>query len=92
VCVSKCATAAAGPEHVETLEVHVRHLFVVKVNEAMAQLNDRILLNVIGQWRGRILIEELTKSAVGCKCHDNFEKAHVGGDDAIGRESNGPLS
>jgi len=41
--------AAAGPEHVETFEFHVRHLFVVKVNEAMAQLNDIILVNVIGQ-------------------------------------------
>ena len=81
-------TAAARPEHDQTLEVHVRHLFVMKVNEAMAQLNDIILLDFIAQWRVRIHIEELTKGAIRRKHHDNFEEAHASchGNDAIGWE------
>jgi len=77
-------TAAAGPEHIQTLEAHVRHLFVMEVNEAMAQLNDIILLIVIVQWRARIHIEELTESAIRRKRHDNFEEARVCCNDRLG--------
>ena len=74
------------PEHVETLEVHVRNFHVMKVNEAMTELSDVIHLRVFRQWRCRIRIKELTKSATGRKRHDNFQKAYVGSDDSVGRE------